>query len=70
MPSVDESENKHEEDPLVKKQVEEYIQNLNDEQRESLIEELRTTKKDFVTQMITGKISMKYTRHILGKNNL
>lgn len=55
LPSVDENESKHEEDPLVKKQVEEYIQNLSDEQRESLIEELRTTKKDFVTQMITGK---------------
>lgn len=55
LPSVDENESKHEEDPLVKKQVEEYIQNLSDEQRESLIEELRTTKKDFVAQMITGK---------------
>lgn len=67
LPSVDENESKHEEDPLVKKQVEEYIQNLSDEQRESLIEELRTTKKDFVAQMITGKNFDEIYSSYLGK---
>lgn len=55
LPTISEDEQKYEEDPLVQQKIEAYIQNLNKEEKENLIDELKAGKKDFVAQMITGK---------------